>query len=278
MLPSTHTAQHAERDRLSVLLAVTLVSATLFRFVEIPDFVWGVRQVFGSPLSFTFDSDWMLSLLMMGLVATGTLSLMQGHPLYKTRERGVVFFLIVPALGALLISLLLVQAQLWPVWMATLLLGALLLGLLIHLSYRAFSPESPGYPSARTLLNIIDYLVGFLLFSLVLQSQDRALVTGPAIFLLSGLLALELLSATGAAIKDVALFSGIIALLTAQMAWVFGFWNISAWTAATLLTLGLYLWSGIGYQYLLDRLTRQVVLEFVLVVALMLALVLWIRP
>lgn len=278
MLPSTQEAQHAERDRLSVLLAVTLVSATLFRFVELPSLVWGVRQVLGSPLNFTFDSDWLLALVMMGLVATGTLSLMQGHPLHETRERRMFFFLIVPAMGALLISLLLIRAQLWPVWMVTLLLGGLLLGVLIHLSYRAFSPESPSYPSARTMLNIVDYLIGFLLFTLILHEQDRALVTSPVIFVLSGLLALELLSATGAKLKDVLLFSGVIALLEAEMAWVFGYWPISSWTAATLLTLGLYLWSGIGYQHLLDRLSKQVVLEFMIVVALMIGLVLWIRP
>ena len=61
-----------------------------------------------------------------------------------------------------------------------------------------------------------------------------------------------------------------------------GYWRISAWTAATLLTLGLifclYLWSGVGYQYLLSRLTRRVVIEFTIVAALMLVLVLWIRP
>lgn len=271
-------AEHIERDRLSVLLAITLASATLFRFVELPSMAWGVRRIFGSPLNFTFDGDWLLTLLMMGLVATGTLALLQAHPMRQAGGRWLSFSLIAPTLGALLISLLLIRAQLWPVWLATLFLGALLLGVLVLLSHRTFCPDSPGYSSARTLLNIIDYLIGFLLFSLVLQEQERALVTGPAIFLLTGLLALDLLSATGADLKQVFLFSGVIALLEAEMAWVFGYWPLSAWTAATLLTLGLYLWSGVGYQYLLDRLTRQVVLEFSVMALLMMSLVLWIKP
>ena len=278
MLAPQQETQHTERDRLSILLAVTLSSATLFRFVELPTLAWGVRRIFGSPLSFSLGGNLLLTILMMGLIATGTLSLMQDHPLRETQERPLIFSLITPTIGALLASLLLIRADSWPIWLVTLLSGGLLVGILVHLSYRALSPESPSYPSARTLLNIADYLMGFTLFSLVLREQGRALITGPVILILSGLLALDLLSASGVKPGAVVLFGGIIALLESEMAWVLGYWPISSWTSATMLTLGLYLWSGLGYQYLLGRLTRQVILEFIVVAVLMFVLVLWIRP
>ncbi len=270
--------QHTERDRLSVILAVTLASATLFRFIELPTLIWGVRHILGSPLQLSFGGNWLLALLMVGLVASGTFSLIQGHPLRETQERLLVFSLITPSLGTLLASMLLIRATSWPVWLVTLVVSGILIGLLTHLNYRAFSPESPGYTSARTMLNIADYLLGFALTSVILQAQERALITGPAILLLIGLLAFDLLSASGAAWPMVLLFGGIIAMLVSEMAWVLGYWPISTWTAGTMLTLELYLLSGLSYQYLLGRLTRKVLLEFGIVAMLMFVLVLWIRP
>lgn len=278
MLTAKEGTQYAERDRLSIVLAVMLASATLFRFIELPTLAWGLRQILGSPLDLSFGGDWLLVILMMGLAATGTFSLLQDHPLFETRERSLLYCLITPTLSTLLISLLLIRATSWPVWLVTLLIGGVLIGLLIHLSYRAISPDSSGYTSARTMLNIADYLLGFALFDMIMQGQGRALVTGPAIFLVCVLLAFDLLSASGASGRPVLLFGSIIALLEGEIGWVLGYWPISAWTASTMLTLGLYLLNGLSYQYILGRLTRRVLLEFGIVALLMFILVLWIRP
>lgn len=278
MFISGGESQNTERERLSVILAATLASATLFRFVELPTLAWGVRRILGSPLQLTFGGDLLLTLLMAGLVATGTFSLIQSRPLHASQERLLIFSLITPTLGTLLASMLLIRATSWPVWLVTLLIGGVLIGLLMHLSYRAFSPDSPGYTSARTLLNIADYLLGFALASITLREQERALITGPAMLALMGLLACDLLSASGVKWTKVLLFSGIIALLVSEMAWVLGYWPVSTWTAATMLTLALYLLSGLSYQYLLGQMTRRVLLEFGVVAMIMFVLVLWIRP
>ncbi len=278
MVMTRGESQNPERERLSVILAATLASATLFRFVELPTLAWGVRRILGSPLQVTFGGDWLLTLLMVGLVATGTFSLIQSHPLHESQERLLIFSLITPTLGTLLASLLLIRAASWPVWLVTLLIGGVIIGLLMHLSYRAFSPESPGYTSARTLLNIADYLLGFALASIILRAQERALITGPAMLALMGLLACDLLSASGVRWTKVLLFSGIIALLVSELAWVLGYWPVSTWTAATMLTLALYLLSGLSYQYLLGRMSRRVLWEFGIVAMIMFVLVLWIRP
>lgn len=278
MFISGGESQNTERERLSVILAATLASATLFRFVELPTLAWGVRRILGSPLQLTFGGDLLLTLLMAGLVATGTFSLIQSRPLHASQERLLIFSLITPTLGTLLVSMLLIRATSWPVWLVTLLAGGVLIGLLLHLSYRAFSPDSPGYTSARTLLNIADYLLGFALASIILREQERALITGPAILALMGLLACDLLSASGVRWTKVLLFSGIIGLLVSEMAWVWGYWPVSTWTAATMLTLALYLLSGLSYQHLLGQMTRRVLLEFGVVAMIMFVLVLWIRP
>lgn len=278
MTEITRERSRPERGKLSIVLAVTLSSITLFRFVELPTLSGGALQILGSPLGITFDGGALLTLLVIGLVATGTLSILQDHPYRDSQERPLIFALITPALGALLISLLLIRAATWPVWMVSLILGGIAIGVLVQLSYQALSPQSPGYPVARTLLNIIDYLMGFTLFSLLLSRQGRALITAPGIFLLSSMLASEILSSTGTEPGRMLLYSAAIGLLESELAWVLGYWPISSWTAATMLTLGLYIWSGIGYQHLLDRLTRQIIAEFIVIGLLMFILVLWIRP
>jgi hypothetical protein len=272
------TRLRPERGKLSILLAVVLTSVTLFRFVELPTLNWGVLQIFGSPLGFSFGGGVLLTLLVVGLVATGTLSIVQDHPERDSGERPFVFALITPSVGALLVSILLLQASTWPLWLTSLILGGAGIGILVHLSYQAISPRSSAYPGARTLLNVLDYLMGFVLFSLSLGQMGRALITAPSILILSTLLALDLLSASGAPTGRALLFSATIGLLEAELAWILGYWPISTWTAATMLTLGLYVWSGIGYQYLLDRLTQRIVVEFLVISLLMMALVLWIRP
>ena len=86
------------------------------------------------------------------------------------------------------------------------------------------------------------------------------------------------MSASGIRWTKVLLFSGIIALLVSELAWVLGYWPVSTWTAATMLTLALYLFSGLSYQYLLGRMTHRVLWEFGVVAMIMFILVLWIRP
>ena len=267
-----------EQGRLSVLLALMLCSVTLFRFVELPTLNWGVLSVLGSPLEITFGGDVLLVLLVVGLIATGTLTVIQTHPRREQSERPMIFSLITPALGGLLFALLLIQAAAWPLWLGALILGGITIGFLVHLSYRVISPENPGYPAARTLLNIIDYLVGFTLFSLILSEQGRALVTGPTVLILTAVLGLDLLSSSGVRFQRFLPYAGALALLIGELAWVIGYWLTAPWTAATVLTLVLYVGIGLSYQHILGQLTRQVALEFTGVGLVMFILVLWIHP
>ena len=267
-----------EQGRLSILLALTLCSVTLFRFVELPTLNWGVLSVLGSPLGITFGGEVLLVTLVVGLVATGTLTVIQTHPRRERSERPLLFSLITPALGGLLFALLLIQAAAWPLWLGALILGGIVIGFLVHLSYRVLVPEDPGYPAARSLLNVIDYLVGFTLFSLILNEQGRALVTGPAVLILAGLLSLDLLSSSGVESRRIMPYAGALALLISELAWVIGYWLTAPWTAATVLTLVLYVGIGLSYQHLLGQLTRKVALEFAGVGLLMFVLVLWIHP
>ncbi len=273
-----HDNQLMAKNRLSTLLAMILTGTTLFRFVELPTYSWNVRRIFGSPLGFTLGSNWLLSLLLMGLVSSGTYSLMQSHPKNQPQERALLFSLISPALSALFASLLLLNAPSWPTWLGSLLLTGLLIGGIIQITYQVFALNTPHYAILRTLLNIVDYLLASVLFGFLLNAQERALVTGPAVIILSGLLSLDLLSASGVAARKVFLWGGVIALLEGELVWILSYWSISPWTAAMILTLGLYVGTGISYQYLLGKLQRRMVWEFTIIAIAMFGLLLIIQP
>ena len=147
MAEAIQRTSDTERDKLSVLLAIILASATLFRFVELPNVSWGVQSVLGSPLGFDFGGEMLVVILIVGLVSTGTLSILQDHPLRDTQERPLLFSLITPAIGSLLVSLLLIRATSWILWLVALFLGGVAIGLLVHLSYQAFSPANQFYPA-----------------------------------------------------------------------------------------------------------------------------------
>jgi hypothetical protein len=267
-----------ERDQLSILLAVALIGATSLRFVELPTFSWSVRRILGSPLGFTFDGNWLLPLLMMGVVGSGTYALVQALPIRDTQERPVLFSLITPLLGALFASLLLLRASSWPIWLGTLLVTGLLIGLLVHLTYGVFYLDNASYATFRTLLNLADYLLGFALFGIFLSAQERSLVSAPAVMLLSGLLSLDLLSASGASTVNILIYGGLIALIEGELTWVLSYWPISPWGAATVLTLGFYIGCGIAYQHLLNTLNRRMVIEFMTLAIVVLGLILIIKP
>ncbi len=215
---------------------------------------------------------------MMGLVATGTYALMQTHTDVEAPERPLLFSLITPTLGALFTSLLLLRAVAWPIWLGSLLLTGLVIGLLVHLTHQVYSLEHRSYATLRALLNIIDYLLGFALFGFVLSAQERSLITGPAALLLSGLLSLDLLSASGARVGKIFLFSSIVALIAGELTWIISYWPISPWAAATVLILELYVGAGISYQHLLDKLNRRMLFEYAFLATLVFGLILVIKP
>lgn len=269
-------ARKLGRDRLSTLLALTLTSAALFRFVELPTFSWGVRRFLGSPLGFTIGGEWLLSLLMMALVATGTFAFL--HEGHRTVERRALLLgLIPPTLTALAASLVLAHATSWPLWMGYLVAGGTALGIVLALTDRAVDPEAESYPSSRAMLNLLDLFLAFGLYVAILIAQERALITAPFIFALSFVVALDLLAPTGAQLAVLLRFAFVIALIESETAWVLSFWPITPMIAAAMLTGILYLLSGIAYQELLGKLTRRVLMEFVLFALLFAILVLYLR-
>jgi hypothetical protein len=253
------------RDRLSVLVAVLLLGSALFRFIELPEHVWNLEPL-GSPLEIRVTGVWLLVTLMVGLVCTGTNLILHDHPhLGQHPGRPIYIAWILPGTLAGLFAFLLERISAWPAWIGGLLLAGIVISLVISAEYAVVSPDAAGYPTARLVLNMLAYLLVFVLFTLIYRTRTRSLVTATLMMLIAGVFSLDLLSVADVLFRRVLPFAGVVGLIVGEATWALNYWQISAWAGGLLLLLIFYVIVNVAHQYLLERLRASLLIEFAVV-------------
>ena len=257
-----------------MLIALILLTSVLFRFVQLPQ-VTRRFHLLGSPLEVNLTGTGLLVVLVGGLAAMGARYILAAHPDAPDRlPRPLVFSWVLPGLMGGMAAYLVELAPTEVVWAGGLLLAMLLIGLTVAAEFAALSPRHPAATRARLGLNVLAYLLALLFFYLIYRTRARSLVTATEITLVAFLIALDLLGVAETRAVRVVLYSGIIGLLVGEATWALNYWRLDNWTTSLLLLLFFYLATGITQQYLLDRLKPAVLLEFGLVTAVVLTLVL----
>jgi hypothetical protein len=272
------TVKPLDQNRLSVLVAVLLLGSVLFRFIELPEHVWKL-QLLGSPLEIQVDSTWLLVTLMVGLVCTGTNLILHDHPhLEEHPERPVYVSWILPGVMAGISAYLLAHVLMWPLWIGELLLVGVGISLTISAEYTAVAPGDSGYPLARLCLNVLAYLLAFVLFAIIYHTRTRSLVTATLALLAATLLALDLLSVADVQFRRVLLFAGIVGLVVGESTWALNYWQISAWAGGLFLLLIFYIVTNVAHQHLLERLSASTLVELAVVTIIVLTIILLKTP
>lgn len=267
-----------DRNRLSVLVAVLLLGSALFRFIELPEHVWNLEPL-GSPLEIRVTGVWLLVTLMVGLVCTGTNLILHGHPhLGQHPGRPIYIAWILPGTLAGLSAFLLERISSWPAWIGGLLLAGVVISLVVSAEYAIVSPETAGYPTARLALNMLAYLLVFVLFTFIYQTRTRSLVTATLMVLVSGVFSLDLLGVADVPFRRVLPFAGIVGLIVGEATWAMNYWQISAWAGGLLLLLIFYVTVNVAHQYLLERLRASLLIEFAVVSVVVLIVILLKTP
>lgn len=270
MLAMQKTIKPLDRNRLSVLVAILLLGSVLFRFIELPEHVWRLQPL-GSPLEIHVTGTWLLVTLTIGLVCTGANLILHDHPyLDEHFERPIYVSWILPGVVAGFSAYLMVGAVAWPVWAGSLLAAGVSISLVISAEYNALSPDAPGYPTARLALNILAYLLAFVLFVVIYHTRKRSLVTATQTILTASVLALDLLNVADVPIRRVFPFAGIIGLIVGESTWIVNYWQISAWLGGLFLLLIFYVAINVVHQYLLEHLNASVLVEIAVVVIVVL--------
>ncbi|MCP4540775.1 MAG: hypothetical protein GY832_26860 [Chloroflexi bacterium] len=263
-----------DRNRLSVLVAVLLLGSVLFRFIELPEHTWKLQPL-GSPLEIRVTGTWLLTSLMVSLVCTGTNLILHGHPhLEEYPGRPIYISWILPGIMAGLAAYTLSHIYIWPLWILGLLVTGISISLIVSAEYTVVSPQDPGYPRARLALNMLTYLLAFILFATIYQTRTRSLVTGTLMMFTAALLALDLLSVADTQFGRVVLFAGIVGLIIGESTWVLNYWQISAWAGGLFLLLIFYFVVNVAHQYLLEHLSTSTLIEFTVVTIIVLIIIL----
>jgi hypothetical protein len=270
--------ESVDRNRLSVLMATLLLGSVLFRFIELPVETWRLRPL-GSPLEIQVTGVWLLIALMIGLVCTGTNLILHGHPhLGEYPGRPIYISWILPGLTAGLSAYVLARPVSWPVWLGELLLVGVVISLTVSAEYIAVSPSAPGYPTARLGLNVLAYLLAFIVFAVIYRSRARSLVTATLAMLMAALLALDLLTAADVPLRRLLPFAGIVGLIVGESTWAVNYWQISAWAGGLFLLLIFYVVVNVAHQYLLERLKLSILIELAVITVLVLVIILLRAP
>jgi len=266
-------------ERISAVVSLTLLGLVAYFLIELPSRAIEL-MLWGSPLTLVVSQWWLLAVLLGGLAASGTRAIIYAHPALPRRASAYALaFWILPGLLVILATLwlsLLASSLEW--WLAGITITGVFLWFVVLAEYHTIDARDPQYELGRVWLNLVTYGVAFGFFVVVYQTRARSILTATEIMLVSGLLAGSLLRAGPAQAGRTWLFAGVVALVMGQCMWALNLWRVPPLTAGLWLLLLFYLFTGLAQQHLLGRLTRRALIEFAVIAAIGLFVILRFAP
>jgi hypothetical protein len=260
-MPSA-TRHLPNRDRLSVLTAIILLSFALARFVQLPTRPLRA-MLFGSSIGFDLNGAFVLLLLVAALISAGADSIMRGHPALRgsSPARGMVHW-ILPGAAALGLGLLLNRLPAGVGWWAGLAFTAVFLVLVLIAEYTVIAPDDAGFYWAALGLTALAYAVALAFFALLRSSNARAAITATTAAVVSSLIALRLLLLAGATGREALPYAGVIGLCLGECTWALNYWPAGPLGTGLILLVIFYTLTGLAQQHLVGALNRRIIVEF----------------
>lgn len=266
--------QTINRERLSVLIALILISLGLLPLIDSPTSGIG-GSFFGTPLKLEFSTTTVVALLAAALACAGIDTLLRAHPKVRRGEVSRTLpYWIIPALTVIVASQILSSLNTPTTWITALLITGLVLWLECVAEYALIDPDGPLAGRSRMFLNAVAYILAALLFGLIWNSRARSLLSASLMFIVTFSLAVDLLWHSRAEGRRVVWLSIAVAIVMAQANWAINYWDSSVFIAAPAQLFIFYALVGLSSQYLIDRLKRRVLIEFAVVILIALLLLL----
>lgn len=276
--PPQTTSISAPLNRLSLLISSVLVGLTLSLILDLPS--QRIEFSFlGSEASVTVSGTWLIAFLLAGLTAAGVDAIARMHPRVHLGEARYVFILwILPALIVVAATMLLALTEVRVYGMIGIALVGVFLVAVIVGEYFTIDLNDRWYSAARLGVNLAVYLVALILFATSYNWKIRSLYSSPAIGLVAGLLALELLRGSEADFRRTWLYAAAVGLSIGEIVWALNYWNLTGFVGGALLLIFFYAFTGLAQQYLWGRLNKIVFAEFTMIVVGTIVLLFWLRP
>lgn len=248
-------------DRLSVALGGVGAGLVLGKVIQLPARQFGFNAL-GSPLGVELTTPWVVTAFAAGLAVAGAQSLFAVHPCCQEgrASRNYVHW-VLPGLTALATGAALPQIENVQAWAAVMILGIVALGLVMDNEYRSLDPSGLQRPEVHLLTAGAIHGLALVLFLLISRERARELLSGPAVFVVSGLLAIRFFWSAVQRAPRVGLYGVVVGLIMSQAVWAVNYWQLGPLPGGLLLLLIFYLSTGIAQQYLLNQMSRRVLVE-----------------
>jgi hypothetical protein len=216
---------------------------------------------------------WIL-LALTAIMALGADGIIRSHPDGEFRTIGDTSpYLFVPVLFTLSSGLFL-QDVVLSYWAVPAVLGAaVLMGFALSAEYASVAPDLAGGAMAHFMLNVITYLTAFGFYAVVYGFDVNLAPAALAVGLVSMLLSIEVFREAEADPIRALVFAAVIGVIAGEARWVLYFIPLDGILAGIFILLVFYLTTGVISHYLTDHLDRMVLLEFAMVSAAGLAIV-----
>lgn len=251
-------------DRVSILVSLVILGLALTPLVGIQTRIIQA-ELFGSPVTIALSSQLIMAILLYALTAIGMEYIVRTHPEFERQEsHGFSFlFWIIPTLITLAATWMtpLLATNIFA-WLGGLTLAAVALASVALAEYRTISLNDPLYTPARLYLNVVTYLSGLVLFSLIYGAKLRSVLSASSMAFLAGILALALLRVGPTATNRTWIYATICGLVLGEATWALNYWGVGGVVGGGLLVLIFYFFTGLSQQRLLDRFSRPVLIEF----------------
>jgi hypothetical protein len=263
-----------DRDQISVLVGTIVLGLALVRFIDLPVREIGF-QALGSALGFNLTTTATMLIVLAALAATGTDSLLRSHPKAQVAPQAGAFALwTLPVLTVLGLELALSRLPGNELWWLGLAASGVIVALVLAAEYISLDPEHPLYMPVQLGLTGLSYALALALFAAIYALKGRALVTATLASAVAAALALRLLWMHTRRLGAALLYAGIIGIGLGECMWALGYGRATPLAAGLLLLLIFYLGTGLSQAALQGGLNRRALIEYGLVAALGLVIVL----
>jgi hypothetical protein len=234
--------------------------------------------VLGSELALRLDGAVQFGLLLTAIVCVSVDLIVRSHPELPVRSIGYsVTFWILPAILAFSSFMVLSSITWWLLRIVFIGIVGLLLYVIIAMQYHSIDRQGTAALRARIGLQVAVYLAALLFFVLISSTAMRSIVSASAVLFVSALLSLELIRELEVRSQRIWLYSILIGLMMSEFKWAMNYIKLDARIGGALLLLLFYCLTGLTQSFLLKRLTRRVSLEFGLVTAVFLFVLLFLN-
>jgi hypothetical protein len=140
--------------------------------------------------------------------------------------------------------------------------GALLYGLVLG-EYLLIQPtQSTSTQAARLLMNVAAFAIALAYYLLIYEIKERSVESAPLVAVVSGALALRLLSLDRPPDRKTALYSVVAGLAMAEILWPLNYWILNLTSGGLVLLLAFYVVVGIMRQLIAGQFSQAMVVEY----------------